>query len=113
MLFVDGMAYRVDITERAERDLEHIYLTIEADSSEQARIWFNGLERTVLSLDEHPVRGAPIPEGGALRHLLYGRKGHRYRVIYAIDDASNAVTVLHIRHGARDAFRNDEPDTNS
>jgi hypothetical protein len=41
-LSVDGMAYRVDITERAERDLERIYLTIEADSSEQARVWFNG-----------------------------------------------------------------------
>ncbi len=104
------MAYRVDITQRAERDLDRIYLTIEADSSEQARVWFNGLERTVLSLDEHPARGAPIPEGGALRHLLYGRKGHRYRIIYAIDEASSSVTVLHIRHGARDAFQPDEAD---
>lgn len=104
------MAYRVDVTRRAERDLERIYLTIGADSSEQARNWFNGLERTVLSLDEHPARGAPIREGGALRHLLYGRKGHRYRIIYATDDASRIVTVLHIRHGARDAFQPDEPD---
>jgi plasmid stabilization system protein ParE len=113
-LSVDGMAYRVDITERAERDLERIYLTIAADSSEQARVWFNGLERSVLSLDEHPARGAPIgatiPGGGELRHLLYGRKGRRYRVIYAIDQASSIVTVLHIRHGARDAFRPDEPE---
>lgn len=105
------MAYRVDITKRAERDLEHIYLTIAAGSSEQARDWFNGLERTALSLDEHPARGTPIPEDGELRQLLYGRKGHRYRVIYAIDETSLTVTVLHIRHGARDAFRNDEPDT--
>jgi toxin ParE1/3/4 len=104
------MAYRVDITRRAERDLDRPYLTIEADSSEQARVWFNGLERTVLSLDEHPARGAPIPEGGELRHLLRGRKGHRHRVIYAIDEASSTVTVLHIRHGARDAFQPDEPD---
>jgi plasmid stabilization system protein ParE len=104
------MAYRVDITQRAERDLDRIYPTIEADSSEQARLWFNGLERTVLRLDEHPARGAPIPEGGELRHLLYGRKGRRYRVIYAIHEASSTVTVLHIRHGARDAFQPDELD---
>jgi plasmid stabilization system protein ParE len=104
------MAYRVDITERAERDLDRIYLSIEADSSEQARIWFNGLERAVLSLDQYPARGAIIPEGGDLRHLLYGRKGHRYRVIYALDEANRAVTVLHIRRGARDAFVNTEPD---
>jgi len=104
------MAYRVDITRRAERDLDRLYLTIEADSSEQARVWFNGLERTVLSLDEHPARGAPIPEGGELRHLLHRRKGHRYRVMYAIDETSSTMTVLHIRHGARDAFQPDEPD---
>ncbi len=36
--YASGMAYRVDITQRAERDLDRIYLTIEADSSEQARV---------------------------------------------------------------------------
>jgi hypothetical protein len=30
-------------------------------------------------------------------------------VIYAIDEAGGTVTVLHVRHGARDAFRPDEP----
>jgi mRNA-degrading endonuclease RelE of RelBE toxin-antitoxin system len=40
--------------------------------------------------------------------LLYGRKGRRYRVFYAIDEASRAVTVLHIRLGARDAFLPEE-----
>ncbi len=104
------MAYRVDITNRAERDLEQIYLTIEANSSKQASIWFNGLERNILSLDQHPARGAPIPEGTELRHLLYGRKGHRYRIIYAIDDTSSIVTVLHIRHAARDAIPPKDPD---
>jgi plasmid stabilization system protein ParE len=104
------VAYRVDITERAARDLRRIYLTINAEDSVQARAWFNGLERAVLSLDEHPARGAPIPEAGDLRHLLYGRKGRRYRVIYAIDEASRTVTVLHIRHGSRDAFQPDDPD---
>jgi plasmid stabilization system protein ParE len=104
------MAYRVDITERAERDLERLYLTIEADNTPQAHTWFNGLERTILSLDEHKARGASTPESSELRHLLYRRKGHRYRIIYTIDDANLVVTVLHIRHGARGSFRNDESD---
>jgi len=104
------MAYRVDITERGERDLERLYITIEANSSEQARVWFNGLERAVLGLDAYPARGAPIPEGGDLRHLLFGRKGRCYRIIYAIDEAERVVTVLHIRHGARDVYKPDEPD---
>jgi toxin ParE1/3/4 len=104
------MAYRVDLTERAARNLRRIYLTINAEDAAQARVWFNGLEKAVLSLDEHPARGAPTPEDSNLRHLLYGRRRHRYRIIYAIDEANRVVTVLHIRHSARDAFMPDEPD---
>jgi len=104
------MPYRVDLTERAARDLRRIYATTNAEDSQRARIWFNGLERAILGLDEHPARGAASPEDGDLRHLLYGRKGHRYRIIYAIDEVVRVVTVLHIRHGARDAFTSDEPD---
>jgi toxin ParE1/3/4 len=74
------MAYRVDLTERAVRNLRRIYLTINAEDAEQAQAWFNGLEKAVLSLDEHPTRGAPTPEDGNLRHLLYRRRRHRYRI---------------------------------
>jgi toxin ParE1/3/4 len=103
------MAYRVDLTERAAQDLRRIYLTIDAENGTQARAWFNGLETAVLSLGEHPARCPRIPEDANLRHLLYGRRRHRYRIIYAIDEADQVVTVLHIRHGARDAFRPDDP----
>ncbi len=30
--FVGGLAYRVGITDRAERDLAHLYITVEANS---------------------------------------------------------------------------------
>ena len=66
-----------------------------------------------MSLDARPARGAPTPEDGNLRHLLHGRKLHRYRIIYMIDDRNRVVTVLHIRHGARDAFMPDEPDNDT
>jgi plasmid stabilization system protein ParE len=102
------MAYRVELTDRAARDLRRIYLTINAEDDAQARTWFNGLERAILSLDEHPARGAVIPEDANFRHLLYGRRRHIYRVIYAIDKRSRVVTVLHIRYGARDAFKPDD-----
>lgn len=98
------MAYRVDLTRRAARDLGHLYRTINAEDSAQAHAWFNGLERVILSLDENPARGSVIPEDASLRHLLYGRRRNVYRIIYAIDEHSRVVTVLHIRHGARDAF---------
>jgi toxin ParE1/3/4 len=104
------MTYRVKLTERAARNLRRIYRIINAADAAQARIWFNGLERAVLSLDENPARGAPTPEDGNFRHLLYGRRRNRYRIIYAVDEGHRMVTVLHIRHAARDAFLPDEAD---
>jgi mRNA-degrading endonuclease RelE of RelBE toxin-antitoxin system len=59
------------------------------------------LEAAILRLDEHPARSPVIPEDRNLRHLLYGRGRHVYRIIYAIDERRQVVTVLHIRHGAR------------
>ena len=68
------MAYRVELTARAGRNLRTLYRNIHAEDSAQAQAWFNGLERAVLSLDEHPSRCPPTPEDPTLRHLLYGTK---------------------------------------
>jgi toxin ParE1/3/4 len=96
------MTYLVKVLPRAAKDLETIYRRIGAASSAQARAWFNGMEAEISSLDRHPARGAPTPENRALRHLLYGKKLHAYRIIYAIDEGKHIVNILHIRHGARD-----------
>jgi toxin ParE1/3/4 len=98
------MTFRVELTARAGRDLRNIYRRIHADSSMQAFAWFNGLEAIVHSLDEYPNRGAITPESNKLRHLLYGNKPHIHRIIYSVDQRAKKVRVLHIRHGARDAF---------
>jgi len=98
------LVWRVDLTERAERDLRQLFETINAKDTAQAAAWFVGLERAILSLDEHPARDPGIPEDVTLRHLLYGRRRNVYRIIYAMDEPAQVVTVLHIRHGARGAF---------
>lgn len=97
------MTYRVELAERAVRDLRRLYQTINADASALAETWFNALEEVILSLDKHPARGAAVPEDRRLRQLLHGRKPNVYRVIYDIDEQNQVVTVLHIRHGRRDA----------
>ena len=89
---------------RAGRDLRRIYRDINAEDAGQARAWFNGLEAVILSLDEHPGRGAMIPEDRDLRQVLYGERPHIYRIIYAIDEPGRIVRVLDIRHGARQSF---------
>ncbi len=98
------MAYRVEIADRARIDLKRIYRDIVASSSSPARAWFDRLESAILSLAEHPARGAPTPEDAALRQVFHGRKPNVYRVIYAIDSIGGVVNVLHVRHGRRDAF---------
>lgn len=95
------MQYLVRLTDRALRDLEAIYDFVEADSSESAFTWFNGLAEATYSLEQFPERGAVIPEDKKLRHLLFGKSPNTYRIIYVLDKRKKAVNILHIRHGAR------------
>ena len=101
------MAHRVDLTARAVRDLRRLYQIIHAEHVAQARDRFAGLERVIVGLDEVPARGTPISENTSLHRVLYGRGRNVYRITYAIDESSQTVTVLHIRHGARDASERD------
>ena len=57
-----------------------------------------------MSLDEKPQRCPVTPENNSLRHLLFRKKPHVYRIIYTIDERAGVVRVLHIRHGARAPF---------
>jgi plasmid stabilization system protein ParE len=99
------MAYRVEITRRAEADLEELYLWVVDRAPQQGARWFNGLERAVLSLDQHPKRCPVAPENvdrdRPVRALIYGRKPHAYRIFFAVDDDAEIVRVLHVRRGVR------------
>jgi len=95
------MAYVVSVTSRAERDLARLYETIDAERSGAALNWYWGLKEAILSLEERPNRCPVTPEKDHLRHLLYGRKPHVYRVIFRVLERQRHVVVLHIRHGAR------------
>ena len=99
------MAYVVRIAARAERDLDALYNEINVSDSFAALRWYEGLKCAILSLAAHPHRCPATPEHRTLRHLLYGRKPHVYRVIYRVNDRQKQVDVLHIRHGARQRFR--------
>ena len=99
------MAYLVEFAARAARDLEILYLETNAAESHAAARWYNGLEQAVYALASYPYRCPVAPEARRakrkLRHLLYGKKPHVYRVIYEVDEGSPTVRVLTIRHGAQ------------
>lgn len=99
------MAYLVNITVRAERDLIYLYDDIHAEYSDAAWQWYEGLKAAILSSERNPNRCPATPENVNLRQLLYERKPHIYRVIYRVVEKRKQVDVLHIRHGARRRFR--------
>ncbi len=109
------MTYRVDLANRAIRDLEILYLEKNAAESQAAARWYNGLERAVYALQTHPFRCPVAPEARKmkrkLRHSLYGKKPHVYRIIYAIDELRRTVWVLTIRHGARQSLKASDVET--
>jgi plasmid stabilization system protein ParE len=100
------MAYLVNLTTRAERDLALLFDAIHAGDSEAALRWYRGLKAAILSLEQRPNRCPQTPENPKLRHL--GRKPHVYRVIYRVTARHKRVDVLHIRHGARQRFTRSE-----
>jgi toxin ParE1/3/4 len=99
------MAYLVNVTSRAERDLARIYERIKANHSDAALEWYHGLKQAILSLEEQPNRCPVTPENDKFRHLLYGNKPHVYRAIFRVMEKQKQVEVLHIRHGARRRFK--------
>jgi toxin ParE1/3/4 len=107
------MAYLVEFTLRAERDLDYICRRISADNSAAAARWIKGLEEAIHTLERLPRRCPIAPEARKakrrLRHLLYGAKRDVYRVIYEIDEARKLVRIVTIRHTAMDEFISGHP----
>ena len=95
------MVYVVNTTSHAERDLAQLYREVNAEYSEAAMNWYLGIKEAILSLDRQPNRCPLARKKDNLRHLIYGRKPHVYRVIYRVIVNRKQVEVLHIRHGAR------------
>jgi toxin ParE1/3/4 len=95
------MAYLVNVTARATRDLAELYGEINAEHFEAALKWYRGLKQVIVSLEHHPTRCPLMPGEDDFRQLLYGHKPHVYRVIYRVRERQQQADVLHIRHGAR------------
>ena len=97
------MTYRVYIQPSAEADLEDAYRWIAEDAPLAAARWYKGLVEAMQTLRSFPERCPVAPEDRAfpktIRQLLYGRRQHRFRILFTVQDGR--VEILHIRHGAR------------
>jgi plasmid stabilization system protein ParE len=102
------MTFRVEPTFQAKQDLFDILeWLLEEGAGDTGLRWFFKLEAAIASLSNMPQRCPLAPENEnfpfEVRQLLYGRKPHRYRVLFTID--GDTVVILHIRHGRREHLR--------
>ncbi|MGD0498766.1 MAG: type II toxin-antitoxin system RelE/ParE family toxin [Bryobacteraceae bacterium] len=98
------MAYRVEFTGRAARDLQLLFHSIGVEESDAALRGLDGMERAIATLNEFPNRCSLAPEsrpGCVIRQLLHGSGRYVYRILFRVTPKPRAVVVLHIRHGAR------------
>ena len=99
------MAYRVKLLPRAQKDIEELYRWVVRRAPHQGPLWYNGLMDAMQSLVSHPQRCPSAPEAlelrASIRQLLYGRRP--YRILFWIKGSE--VQILHVRRGAREAWR--------
>jgi len=98
------MAFRVELSEQAQRDISAIYDWLRSQQAGDAgERWFHALRTAIGSLADIPGRcplaaedrDAPVE----VRQLLYGRLPHTYRILFTIK--GDVVQVLHVRHARR------------
>ncbi len=106
------MTYSVELTERAEVDVDGIYLNSRWRTPNEAERWLRGFTKALASLEFMPKRCAVAREdaryqGITVRQLLFGK----YRILLHIvepveDDDAGSVRVIRVIHGSRSS----EPD---
>jgi plasmid stabilization system protein ParE len=96
--------YHLETSLQAKADFKSAFRWIEQRAPQQAHKWATGLNKAIESLEQQPARCQLAPENNSfpveIRQLLYGRRSHRYRILFTIED--DCVNILFIRHYAQD-----------
>ena len=95
--------YRVNLTLRAADHLEEIYRYIEQDSPTNAATMIGRLLDAIDALDILPHRYKVVANPNAVGTEVRSMPVGTYLVRYHVDDTHRIVTILSVRHGARDA----------
>jgi plasmid stabilization system protein ParE len=98
------MAFHVEISKKANRDLDAI---LEWVAAREAGIaggrWVQGLYNAIASLSVMPSRCMLAEENASfpfeVRQLLYGDKTLAFRILFSVED--DVVKVLRVRRGRR------------
>ena len=100
------MAYKINITEHAEHDLDSAlsYISYELSSPEAALSLFDSYTHAISSIESHPFGNrvdalTSDRTGIEIRKLRVGS----YGIFYSTDDQTKNITVIAFLHSKRDA----------
>ena len=98
------MAFRVELTDRAQADIAAIYdWLLSQQAGAAGERWFVALREATASLAALPQRCPISPESTdapvEVWQLLFGRKPHVYRILFTVE--RDVVHILPVRHGRR------------
>jgi plasmid stabilization system protein ParE len=95
--------YQVVVTDPAWVEVQEAYEWLAERAPAAADLWKSGLLEAIGKLESLPAACPLAPEtayfGREIRQLLYGKRQHKYRVLFEIRE--KVVIVLRVRHGAR------------
>lgn len=97
------MVYSIQFTLLARQDAQDYaaFIRDEQNSPAPARRWLDGLNSAIEKLAEAPRRFAVVPEAEELGFPYRSLAYHSHRVIYAVNDDEERVTVIRVYHSAR------------
>ena len=111
------MAYQIKITAPAEDDIYSAFDRIKKVAPSVSEKWLRGIFKSIFTLTEMPDRCPMAPESEALglpiRHLLYGKKTAIHRIVFDIQNETNAdhlVRILRVWHGKKDQIHVEDLD---
>ena len=98
------MAYHGEIADGAQTEADEILNWLLAQHAGETGLhWFRALYDAIESLRNFPRRCSMALESNEssteVRHLLYGRKPHQYRILFTME--GETVQIIHIRHSRR------------
>lgn len=105
------MSFQVELTSRAERDLDQILGFLVSHSKRGASTWLRRWDEVVEQLTNTPENCGVAPENDdheeEIRHVLFKtRRGKTYRALFII--RTNTVFILHIRGPGQDLVDSDD-----
>lgn len=105
------MSFRVDLTSRAERDVDAILGWIHERSPQGAATWYRRWNEVLRSLLANAGSCPLAPENDdhdeEIRHIVFKtRRGRRYRALFVIRDSR--VFVIHVRGPGQNVMSREE-----